>query len=221
MKKFIFVVFLLLPNSGFANELDHIVQAIEAEWASIYFSTEIRDKENAYTRLLNKTTEFAKQTHESPELMFWQATIIASRAEHQNPIDALAAIHKAQDLLIKTIKIKPDTLDGSALITLGSLYHQAPGWPIAFGDDKKAEQYLKEGLQINPRGIESNFYYGQYLLNKDQPEEAIEYFKTALNGPIRKEQEFADSSLKEKIKNIMIKTATTESKSRKKQIASL
>ena len=221
MKKFIFVVFLLLPYLSFANEFDRIVQAIEAKWAKIYFSVEIRDKENAYTRLLNKTAEFAKQTHDSPELMFWQATIIASRAEHQNPIEALAAIHKAQDLLIKTINIKPDTLDGSALITLGSLYYQAPGWPIAFGDDNKAEQYLKKGLQINPQGIESNFYYGQYLLNKDQPDKAIEYFKTALNGPIRKEQEFADSSLKEKIKKIMIKTATTESKSRKKQIASL
>ncbi len=221
MKNFIFVVFLLLPYPGFAKELDRIVHAIEAKWASIYFSAEIRDKKNAYTRLLNKTTKLAKQTLASPELMFWQATIIASRAEHQNPIEALAAIHKAQDLLIKTIKIKPDTLDGSALITLGSLYHQAPGWPIAFGDDKKAEQYLKKGLQINPQGIESNFYYGQYLLNKDQQEKAIKYFKTALNGPVRKEQEFADSSLKEKIKKIMLKTAIDEPKSRRKQMASL
>ncbi|MGD7035421.1 tetratricopeptide repeat protein [Methylotuvimicrobium buryatense] len=220
MKRLIFVVFLLLPYQGFATELDRIVHSIEAEWASIYFSSKIRNKENAYTCLLDRTKELANQIPDSPELMFWQATIIASRAEHQNPIEALAAIHKAQDLLLKTISIKPDTLEGSALITLGSLYYQAPGWPIAFGDDKKAEQYLKKGLQINPKGIESNFYYGQYLLNKDRPEQAIEYFKTALKGPIREEQKFADSSLKEKIKMIISKTALG-SETKKKHIASL
>lgn len=220
MKRLIFVVFLLLPYPGFANEVDRIAHSIEAEWASIYFSSETRDKENAYTRLLDRTKELAKQLPDSPELMFWQATIIASRAEHQPPIEALDAIHKAQDLLLKTISIKPDTLDGSALITLGSLYYQAPGWPIAFGDDKKAEQYLKKGLQINPRGIESNFYYGQYLLNKDRPEQAIEYFKIALKGPVREEQKFADSSLKEKIKIIISKTLLG-SEAKKKHIASL
>ena len=221
MKILILVVFLLHPYSGLANSLDRIVHSIEAEWASIYFSSEINDKESAYSRLLYRTTELAKQTPDSPELIFWQATIIASRAEHQNSIEALAAIHKAQDLLLKSISMKPDTLDGSALITLGTLYYQAPGWPIAFGDDRKAEQYLRKGLQINPLGIESNFYYGQYLLAKDQPEQAIEYFKTALKGPVRKEQKFADFSLKEKIKEIMAKTVAARSKSPKKQIASL
>lgn len=221
MKNIIFVVFLLLPSLGVANDLERVVQTLESEWASIYFSSAIDNKKHAYTRLLNKTLKLSKTKPESPELIFWQATIIASRAEHQNAIEAIAAIHKAEELLLKTIKIKPDTLEGAALIALGSLYYQAPGWPIAFGDNNKAEQFLKKGLQINPNGIDSNYHYGLFLLKQNQTEEAIKYFKAALKGPVREEQEFADKSLKEEIKEKMTQLNLSNPKAQKNQIASL
>jgi len=37
-------------------------------------------------------------------------------------------------------------MDGSAFVTLGSLYSMVPGWPIAFGNDLKAEQSLKKAM---------------------------------------------------------------------------
>lgn len=221
MKKIIFVVFLLLPHIGFAKNLESIVHAIESEWATIYFASDTSDKKSAYTHLLNRITNLSKETPNNPELLFWQATIIASRAEHQNGIEALAAIHKAQRLLLKTIAIKPETMDGSAFVTLGTLYYLAPGWPIAFGDDKKAEQYLKKGLQINPNGIESNYYYGHFLLTQDRPQKALEHFDLALKGPVRKEQVFADTQLKEEVKKMMAQIDPVNPKANKNQIAAL
>ena len=41
-----------------------------------------------------------------------------------------------------------------------------PGWPIGFGDKKKAEEYLKKALAANPDGIDPNFFYGDFLLDK-------------------------------------------------------
>lgn len=221
MKKIIFVVFLLLPHAGFAKNLESIVHSIESEWATIYFAADTSDKKSAYTRLLKRITNLSNEMPNTPELLFWQATIIASRAEHQNGIEALTAIHKAQELLLKTIAIKPETMDGSAFVTLGTLYYLAPGWPIAFGDDNKAEKYLKKGLQINPNGIESNYYYGHFLLTQDRPQKALEHFNIALKGPVRKEQVFADTQLKEEVKKIMTQIDTINPKARKSQIASL
>jgi hypothetical protein len=56
--------------------------------------------------------------------------------------------------------IDPRALQGSAYTSLGSLYYQVPGWPIGFGDDKRAEAMLLKALEINPDGIDPNYFYG-------------------------------------------------------------
>ncbi|GAB4269599.1 MAG: hypothetical protein Kow0065_19640 [Methylomicrobium sp.] len=187
---------MLLSFEGVADNLERDLQAIESEWASIYYASANSDKESAYAELFKKVKALSQDKPDSAELVFWQGTIIASKAEHQNGIEALAAIHKARDLLAKAVELKPDVLEGSALITLGTLYFLAPPWPIAFGDNQQAEKLLKRGLEVNPASIEGNYYYAQLLLSHEQTETAIEYFQRALEAPVRKEQEFADSRLK-------------------------
>ena len=65
-------------------------------------------------------------------------------------------------------------LAGSAYVSLGSLYYQVPGWPIGFGDDDKAEQLLKQGLAIDPDGIDANYVNGILLIALPKKEEAKE-----------------------------------------------
>ncbi|MGR9073369.1 MAG: hypothetical protein ACU833_09930, partial [Gammaproteobacteria bacterium] len=45
--------------------------------------------------------------------------------------------------------------------------------------------------------IDTNYFYAEYLLSRGEHEKAAEYFKKALEAPVRKEQIFADSKLKE------------------------
>ena len=66
----------------------------------------------------------------------------------------------------------PAVLDGSIYTSLGSLYAKAPGWPLSFGDRKKAKAYLEQALTINPDGIDPNFFYGDYLFRKGDYAEA-------------------------------------------------
>ena len=54
-------------------------------------------------------------------------------------------------------------MDGSAYTSLGTLYHKLPGFPIAFGSDKKARMYLEKALQISPDAIDPNYFYGEFL----------------------------------------------------------
>jgi len=43
-------------------------------------------------------------------------------------------------------------LNGSVYNSLGSLYAKVPGWPLGFGDKKKAQAYFEKALAINRTG---------------------------------------------------------------------
>jgi tetratricopeptide (TPR) repeat protein len=206
MKKTTFVALLLLSLQCYADELTSSVQAIESEWASIYYTLPKSNQESAYDALLKKATKLTEQYPNSSELLFWQAVILATNAELQDGFTALNAIHKSRDLLLQSIKMNPQTANGSAYVTLGTLYYMAPKWPIAFGDTEKAEQMFQAALKINPNGIDANYFYGDFLQANSHPREAEIYFEKALLAPTRNEQAFADNKLKDEVKLALANT---------------
>ena len=119
---------------------------------------------------------------------------------------ALESINQARNLLIKAININPTALHGSAYVTLGSLYYLTPKWPIGFANEENAKQMLKTALQINPNGIESNYYYGEFLLSLEKLNEAERYLKRAIELPSRAEQEYGDNQLKNQARTTLNKT---------------
>lgn len=196
MNRYIFVVFLLLFNhSANAANLSNAINGFEREWAAIYYGSHEAKSAASYDSLLSKVNALAKQHPNQAEPMLWQAIIIASSADHQPPIQALAQITQARDILLRTLKMTPDGIGGAVQVTLGSLYYLTPAWPLAFGDTEKAEEFLTSALKINPDSIEANYFYGDFLLNQNQPELAVNYFKKAISLPARKNQLFADKSL--------------------------
>ncbi|MFZ2169872.1 MAG: hypothetical protein WAW61_09585, partial [Methylococcaceae bacterium] len=131
MKKTTIVALLLLSSQCFAESLNDSLQNIESEWASIYYRTPKQKREVAYNRLLDKTINLSRQFPGNAEPFIWEAIIKATNADHQDPVSALEAIHEARDLLLKAIQINPQAMNGSAYVTLGTLYYMTPKWPIA------------------------------------------------------------------------------------------
>jgi tetratricopeptide (TPR) repeat protein len=196
MKYATFVALLILASQSVADSLTANLQRIESDWASIYYMTPKNQKANAYLKLLGEAERLSANLPNRAEPIFWQAVIKATMADHLDAIGAINSVKEAHDLLLTAIQIDPNTMDGSAYVTLGTLYYMTPKWPIAFGDDNKAKQMLETGLKINPKGIDANYFYGDFLLSKGQTSKAIEYFKKAIDAPARKEQLFADNQLK-------------------------
>ncbi len=186
-----------------AEDLNDSLTKIESEWASIYYTTPKNKKAMAYVRLLDKTNNLVRLFPTAAEPIFWQAVVKASYAEQQDAFSALAAIHEVRDLLIKAININPKTMSGSAYVTLGTLYYRVPKWPISFGDDVAAKKMLETALEINPDGIDTNYFYGEYLMLHDKPDEALLYFKKALAAPSRTEQLYADNQLKAEVEQAL------------------
>ncbi len=200
MRKLIFVVLLLLSTQCFAENLKDSLTSIETEWASIYYSTPKSEQGSAYLHLLDKTANLVRQYPNAAEPIFWQAVVKATYADHQDAFSALNAINEARDLLLKAIKINPETMGGSAYVTLGTLYYMVPKWPISFGDDDTAKQMLETALKINPDGIDANYFYGEFLMLHNKPNDAAVYFEKATAAPVRTEQLYADNQLKAEAK---------------------
>lgn len=221
MKKTTFVALLLLSAQCLAENLNDSLQSIESEWASIYYSTPKQHQGAAYNRLLDKTINLSRQFPGNAEPFIWEAIVKATNADHQDPVSALEAVHEARDLLLKAIRINPQAMNGAAYVTLGTLYYMTPKWPIAFGDDATAKKMLQTALKINPNGIDSNYFYANYLLLNDNLKEAEKYYERAIAVPARTEQLYADNQLKEEAKLALKQTRERKISGSKSLFASL
>jgi tetratricopeptide (TPR) repeat protein len=88
---------------------------------------------------------------------------------------------------------------------LGSLYYQVPPWPIAYGDNDKAKDMLVKGLEINPDGIDANYFYGEFLFKAGQLNKATEFLKKGLLADPREGREIADEGRKKEINDLLKK----------------
>ena len=133
MYKLLILSSLLLFNSiSRASTIEESLLQTETAWAKIYYSTQKNQQSEQYLALLKRVEKLVINFPRRAEPLIWQAIIIATNAERQTSFEALDAIHKARNILQKAITINPLAMEGSAFVTLGSLYNMVPGWPIAW-----------------------------------------------------------------------------------------
>ncbi len=185
MKKLIFVVFLLLfTQSVVARSMDDRVSKIEETWAETTASRPAAERKNVFLQLVDDITEVVTEFPSKAEPLILKSAILLTMAEDASSFVALSLVKQAKSLLAKAIDINPKAREGSALVTMGVLYYKVPGWPIAFGDDKEAENYLLKALEVNPDGVASNYFYAEFLLEQGNNEQAISYLNKAIDAKI-------------------------------------
>lgn len=177
------------------------IAPLQAEWARIKYQLADEDAQlNAIHKLEGQAAAVSATYPNRAEAKIWEAIILSTDAGIVKGISALGKVEKAKELLEASLKQDPKALDGSAHTSLGSLYYQVPGWPVAFGDDEEAEKHLKIALQMNPDGIDPNFFYGDFLIEDDREAEAKKYLEHALMAPDRPGRELADAGRRQEIK---------------------
>lgn len=183
------------------------VKALQDEWAHIKY--QLSSDEDAQLAALEKLEVKAANVTAAyptrPEPKIWQGIILSTDAGIVKGLSALGKVKEAKALFEASLQQDPKALDGSAHTSLGSLYYQVPSWPVAFGDDEKAEQHLKQALAMNPQGIDANYFYGDYLLQENRGAEAKAYLERALQAPARPGRELADAGRRQEIKSALSK----------------
>jgi len=201
MKKiFLILTLILFSISAFADEkLDAAIAQLQHGWAKANYHTAKDAQEAAFKKLSEQADQITASNANAPEAMIWEAIILSGYAKAKGGLGAIKSAEKARDLLLAVEKINPEALQGSVYTTLGSLHYKVPGWPIGFGDKKKARAYLEKALQINPTGIDPNYFYADFLSERGENTKAIEYYKKALEAPTRPGREDADAGRKQDI----------------------
>ena len=197
--------YLCFQGAAFAMTAE--VTRLQDEWAEIKYKTAPEQREQRFAELTRQAKKVAAQNPKDPEALIWAGIIESSYAGVRGGLGALSLVKGAKESLERAIEIDPAAMEGSGLVSLGSLYYQVPGWPISFGDDKKAVEFLRKGLALNPSGIDSNFFYADYLYRSGDLSGAEAYLRRAMKAPLRPGRLSADDGRRDEIDVLLKKIA--------------
>ena len=169
------------------------VTQVRDRWAQINYRLPKTQREAAFESLA-KQAESARQAQpRDAATLIWEGIVLSSLAGEKGGMGALGLVKQARTDFEAALKLEPGALDGAAYTSLGALYYQVPGWPLGFGDEKAARKLLRQGLSIDPDGIDANYFYGDFLRDQKDWAGAKAAFEKALAAPARPGRETADA----------------------------
>ena len=193
------LVSVLFPALSFASTTDEIVSELQKNWAVANYQLTGDAQIKAYEALIEEADAAVADNANSAEVLVWNGIIKSAFAGVKGGLGALSYAKEAKKSLEASLKIDDKVLDGSAYASLGTLYFKVPGWPVGFGNDKKAAEFLAKALELNPDGIDSNYFYADYLQTKKEFEAAEKHLLKAQNAAPRADRPVADSGRQQEI----------------------
>lgn len=208
------LISVLFVGNAFAG-MDEDIFQLQKSWEKLKYQTPLPQQEKGFEDLLTQSVKVTAQYPGHAEPLIWEGIIEGTYAGVRNGISgqlsALALVKTAKKSFDEAIKLNPNALNGSAYTSLGSLYYQVPPWPIAFGDNDQAKEFLLKGLEQNPNVIDANYFYGDYLFKRGDLAKAEQVLKKALQAPPREGREGADEGRKKEINELIKKIADKKS----------
>jgi tetratricopeptide (TPR) repeat protein len=180
------------------------VAALQSEWEQIKYRQPADRQERAFEALAKKAAAVRSEFRDRADVDIWYAIVLASHAGAKGGLGALSLAKEAKAALEQSIARDPKALEGSAYTSLGSLYYQVPGWPIGFGDKDKARELLARALTINPRGIDPNFFMGDFLYRTGDHDGARRSLELALQAPARPARPLADEGRRREAEALLV-----------------
>jgi tetratricopeptide (TPR) repeat protein len=172
---------------------DSELLSIQQSWAKVNYEMPEGDaRVQAFDALEKRAEGFTKQHPDRPEALIWEGIIESSYAGAKGGLGALGLAKEARGNLEAALKIDPRALDGSAYTSLGTLYFKVPRFPLGFGNHDKARELLTKALEINPNGIDPNYFYGEFLYEEGEYSKALQYLDRAAKAAPRPGREVAD-----------------------------
>lgn len=201
-------LFVASASAAFAGEVSPQVSAVRDRWAEVNYNTPKAQREAAYDALAKQAAAARAAQPKDAGALIWEGIVLSSFAGERGGLGALGLAKQARADFEQAIKLDPNALDGSAYTSLGVLYYSVPGWPVGFGDDKKARELLRKGLQVNPNGIDPNYFYGDFLQDQGDWKGAAAALEKALAAPARPGRELADQGRRKEAAALLAKVRT-------------
>lgn len=184
-------------------DLDAGIAELQRAWEVIQYQTPEKERATRFETLAGKAHELTAAFPRRAEPHVWEGIILSSWAGAKGGLGALGLAKQAKKEYEQALEIDAGALHGSALNSLGVLYYKVPRWPVGFGDNEKAETLLRRALEINPNGIDPNYFYADYLVHRDREAQAVPYLEKALDAPARPGRELADQGRRQEAQALL------------------
>jgi tetratricopeptide (TPR) repeat protein len=194
-----FIILIALSSIVFANTAETEAEKLRTQWAIAKFQTPKANQNAAFEALIKTASEVNEKYPNQPKVMVWYATILSTHSQLKGGMGSLSSLKLARELLEEAIHKDPDVEKGFAEGVLGTLYARVPGWPISFGSKQKARQHLERAVELDPKGMDSNYYFGDFLIDVGDFQNAKAHLEIAKNAPIRAGYEIEDQGRKTEI----------------------
>jgi tetratricopeptide (TPR) repeat protein len=168
----------ILPGQAFAAFQDDL-RGIAQQWASARYESSGDERKLKLGEVIKSADEFALKYPDRADSHLWAGVVRCSLAEIESKLTALGLVKECRAKLEQALAIDPAAEDGYAYGVLGTLYAKVPGWPLAFGDKKKADELLLKGVTVAPNGMNSNYFYAKFLYDQGDVEHAQQYIERA------------------------------------------
>jgi tetratricopeptide (TPR) repeat protein len=185
--------------------VEDAVAQLQRDWEVVRYQSTPGEREKRFEALAAKARKISDSYPGRAEPLVWEGIVVSSLAGERGGLGALPLVKQAKALYESAIQIDGNALEGSAYNSLGVLYYKVPGWPVGFGDKAKARELLQKALALNPKGIDPNFFFGEYLVETRHPDEAVTYLERALQAPARPGREIADQGRREEARQLLAK----------------
>ncbi len=203
--KHLFAAVTLFASSTVLADVLADIKPLQDRWAEVNYALPEDDREKAFAELLANADKVVGSNPDKAEALIWRGIIKSSYANAKGGLGALSVAEGSKADLEQALKLDPTALQGSAYTSLGVLYAKVPGWPIGFGDNKKAKELLLKALEQNPQGIDPNYFYADYLAGKRDWAEALRYLEIAKAAQPRPGRESADAGRQQEIAALLAK----------------
>ena len=184
-------------------DFDQQLLAIQQSWSVNNYQLQAAAQVVAFEALLAQTAQLTQDYPKRAEAWVWQGITQSTFAGIKGGLGALSLAKAAKKSLETAIDLNPVVLAGSALTSLGTLYHKVPGWPVGFGNKDKARVMLEKALEISPNGIDANYFYGEFLFDEGDYDLAMRHLQLARQAPARLGRELADAARQTEITELL------------------
>jgi len=176
-------VLAITPTAAFAG-MKEDVKVINDGWAHIAYEVKGSSTQTkALDKLAQDAARLVARYPGKAEPLLWQGIVTSEQANRANFFHQLGLAKQARDILAKAYAIDPKVSAGGAAMSLAVLYYKVPGSPIGFGDTDRAKKLLKEALALDPQGMDSNYFYADFLHDQGDDASAKLFAQKALRAP--------------------------------------
>lgn len=184
-------------------DLDQDILDVQTRWAEAKYHTAGDEQRKALEQLAQAADSVAQRYPERADGWIWAGIVKSTYAGAKGGLGALGLAKAAKQDFERAIGIDGRAQAGAAYTSLGSLYYQVPGWPVGFGDDGKARDNLRKGLEVAPDDIDANYFYADFLRDQGEYAEAKRYAERALAAPARPQRPLADEGRHREIRQLL------------------